>query len=85
VPHGAAADRHPPEEAASGHDGLFLREDEVHHRGQGAAELRAEKGIQREVGQSGCFYDDSTHGDNDVRLDYRCVIARGRIGLLGGF
>ena len=49
VPHGAAADRHLAEEATSGDDGLLLRADEVHHRGQGSAELRPESRIQRKV------------------------------------
>ena len=31
---------------------LLLRADEVHHRGPGAAELRAEEGIQREVSEA---------------------------------
>ena len=49
LPHGAAAHRHPPPEAASGHDGLLLRADEVYHRGQGTAELRSAGRIQRKV------------------------------------
>ncbi len=50
VPHGAAAHRHPAEEASARRHGILLREDEVHHRGQGHAELRGDQGIQREVG-----------------------------------
>ena len=49
LPHGASAHRHPLEEAASGNDGLLLRADEVHHRGQGTSELRPASWIQRKV------------------------------------
>jgi hypothetical protein len=49
LPHSAAADRHPSPEAAAGHDGLLLRTDEVHHRGQGPSELRSAGGVQRKV------------------------------------
>ena len=38
--------------SAAGRHGLLLRADEVHHRGPGAAELRAEEGLQREVSEA---------------------------------
>ena len=51
VPHGAGAHRHPASQAPAGRHRLLLRADEVHHRGQGHAELRRRRRLQREVSE----------------------------------